>query len=33
LAWPLRRLSSQHWLADPLRVLVLVLVLVMCTLS
>jgi hypothetical protein len=29
LAWPLPRLSSQHWLGDP----VLVLVLVLCTLS
>jgi hypothetical protein len=38
LAWPWRRLSSQHWLTDPLQLLllqllVLVLVLVPCTLS
>jgi hypothetical protein len=35
LAWPWRRLSSRHWLTDPLQLLplVLVLVLVLCTLS
>jgi hypothetical protein len=34
LAWPWRRLSSRHWLTDPLQLLLpLVLVLVLCTLS